>query len=150
MGLADVLLYHPGKMDWMAAGLPTEGEGDERLVGELMRTGVPTCGPEERLGELASRLDGWSGCAVVDDDGVLLGVIHRRAIVEQPGARAFEVAEPGPSTYRASVPASELLGTMWRNDQDLAFLSDPDGRLLGAVTREDLEHDQHGCGRSWG
>lgn len=32
---------------------------------------------------------------------------------------------------------------MQERDQDQAFLSDPEGRLLGAVTREDLVHDQH-------
>jgi hypothetical protein len=121
MGFSDVLLYHPGKMDWMAAGLPTEGEDSERLAAELMNKAVPACGPGERLGDVASRLDGWSWCAVVDDDGVLLGRISRDTIVEQPDARAFEAAEPGPSTYRASLSTIELLETMQQSDEDVAF-----------------------------
>lgn len=143
MGFSDVLLYHPGKMDWMAAGLPTEGEDGERMAVELMRTDAPTCGPDERLGDLAPRLDGWSWCAVVDGAGVLLGGVPRGSIAQHPDARAFEAAEPGPSTYRPSLPADELLETVQQSDQDQVFLSDPDGRLLGAVTREDLVHDRH-------
>lgn|SRR5437763_7400315 len=139
-----VLLYHPGKMDWMAAGLPTQGEDDERLTGDLLYADAPICGPDDRLGDVAPRMQGWSWCAVVGDDGVLLGAVTRGAAVEQADARAFEVAEPGPSTYRPSVPTSELLETMRQSDRDQVFVSDPDGRFLGAVTREDLVHDRPG------
>jgi hypothetical protein len=143
MGFSDVLLYHPGKMDWMAAGLPTEGDDGERLAGDLLRQDLPSCAPDERLGDVASRLHGWSWCAVTDEDRVLLGAVSAGTISEHPDAPALEVAEPGPSTYRASLPADELLETMQRTEQDEAFLSDPDGRLLGAVTRADLQHDRH-------
>jgi CBS domain-containing protein len=142
MGFSEVLLYHPGKLDWMAAGLPTEGEGDEQLTGELLHTDAPTCAPDERVGDIATRLDGWSWCAVVDDDGVVLGGIGRSTLVEQPDAHAFEAAEPGPQTYRASLPTSELVETMRQTGQDQVFVSDADGRFLGSVTREDLVADQ--------
>ena len=133
-----VWLYHPGKMDWMAAGLPTEGEDGERLIGDLVYADAPSCAPGERLRDVALRMHGWSWCAVVGEDGVLLGGITGGAAVEQAEARAFEVADPGPSTFRPSVPTSELLETMEQSDQDQAFVSDPDGRFLGVVTLEDL------------
>jgi hypothetical protein len=142
MGFTDVLLYHPGKMDWMSAGLPTEGEDTERLAGELLHANAPTCAPEERAGDLAARLDGWSWCAVLDGDGVVVGGIDRATIVEQPERSAFEVAEPGPQTYRASVPVSELVETLRQTGQDQAFVSDADGRFLGTVNRQDLEAGQ--------
>ncbi|HYZ01854.1 MAG TPA: CBS domain-containing protein [Candidatus Binatia bacterium] len=139
-----VLLYHPGKMDWMAAGLPTEGEDGERLTGDLLCADAPSCAPDERLRDVAPRMHGWSWCAVIGEDGVLLGGVTRDTTAEQPDARAFAVAKPGPSTYRPSVPTGELLETLQQSDQDQAFVSDPDGRFLGAVTREDLVQDQHG------
>lgn len=144
MGFSEVLLYHPGKLDWMAAGLPTEGEDQERLIGDVLDTSAPTCSPHEQLGDLAARLGDWAWCAVVGDDGVVLGGISSSLAAEQPDALAFEVAEPGPQTYRASLPASEMLETMQRSDQAHAFVSDPDGRFLGAVSLEVLIHDQHG------
>lgn len=143
MGFSEVRVYHPGKLDWMAAGLPTDGEDGERLVGDVLDRTAPTCSPDEKLADLAGRLEGWSWCAVLNEEGVLLGGVSSSMVAEQPAALAFDVAEPGPPTYRASVTASELLETMQRSDQDQAFVSDPDGRFLGVARREDLVHEQH-------
>ena len=71
---------------------------------------------------------------------MVLGRVRRRHLDEAgPGALAGEVMEPGPSTYRPSLPAAELLRSMQEDDFESAFVTDSDGRWMGLVTREDLE-----------
>ena len=47
--------------------------------------------------------------------------------------------EEGPSTYRPSVPCAELVEQMKSGGFELAFITDPDGRWLGLVSRLSLE-----------
>lgn len=76
---------------------------------------------------------------MVDADGVVLGRLRLRHLGEDAGAtRVREVMESGPSTYRPSLPASELLRRMERGDFARALVTDPDGRLLGLVERSAL------------
>ncbi len=46
LGFEEVYDYVPGKADWVAAGLPTDGSGERtaRVVDVIDRS-VPTCGP---------------------------------------------------------------------------------------------------------
>jgi Mg/Co/Ni transporter MgtE len=139
MGLFDdVRLYGAGKLDWLAAGLPAEGDEREPMVGELVRGEVPTCRPDERVADLAGRIGEWPWCAVVDEENVLLGRVRRSQLEEEGERLAFEIAEPGPSTYRPSAPAGELREVMEKGDYDQLYISDGEGRLLGIVTLEDL------------
>src|SRR5690242_1456991 len=114
MGFARVYDYEGGKMDWLAFGLPVEGSAaGEPTIGSVARRDVPTCQAHELLADLGGRMsEGWVWCAVVDADGVLLGRLRRRHLAESPQATAAEVMEPGPSTYRPSVPASEMVDLM--------------------------------------
>jgi hypothetical protein len=142
MGFSTVYDYDGGKMDWLAFGLPVEGEAaGEPTIGALARPS-PICGLDERLGAVAERLseedDGW--CAVVSADGVVLGRLRARELRRAPADRLVrEAMENGPSTYRPSVSAGELLETMGQGRFDRAFVTDSDGRLLGLVERAALE-----------
>src|SRR3989449_3463318 len=50
LGLAEVYEYKVGKLDWLAAGLPTEGTNAEKpRAGAIARKNVPTCHLDERL-----------------------------------------------------------------------------------------------------
>jgi CBS domain-containing protein len=82
---------------------------------------------------------GWSWCAVVNDSGILLGRLRRRQLDEHPELPAEHAMENGPSTYPPSTPAGELLERMKSRGFEAAFVSDPDGRLWGLVSRADLE-----------
>jgi membrane protein DedA with SNARE-associated domain len=63
----------------------------------------------------------------------------RKASLEgDPEAAAEDVMEPGPSTQRPNVEPGKLLETLRHKDLKTAILTDPDGRLLGVVRREDL------------
>src|SRR5712691_6405763 len=58
-GFADVYDYTAGKLDWLAAGLPTEGTNAQHpRAGDIARKEAPTCAPEDRLGEVRERGNG--------------------------------------------------------------------------------------------
>ena len=70
---------------------------------------------------------------------MLLGRLRGSALDCDPGLRAEEVLEPGPSTVRPDTPAADLAKRLGERDLRWAIVTDPDGRLIGAVRREDLE-----------
>lgn len=133
--------YEAGKLDWLAFDLPVEGAAaSEPAIGSVARHDVPTCQLHERLRDLGARMTGgWAWCAVVNADGVLLGRVRRHHLAESPDATAGEAMDAGPSTYRPSMPAAEMLQTMTKGRFERAFVTDSAGRLLGLVGRQDLE-----------
>ena len=133
--------YEAGKLDWLAFDLPVEGAAaSEPTIGRVARRDVPTCQLNERLSDLGARMtEGWAWCAVVNADGVLLGRLRRQRLAESPGSTAGEAMEPGPSTYRPSTPAAEMVPLMTKGRFERAFVTDSAGRLLGLVGRQDLE-----------
>jgi CBS domain-containing protein len=141
LGFEEVYDYKGGKMDWLAFGLPAEGSAaSEPSLGNLVRRDAPRCSAGERLKDLAARMAaGWTWCAVVNEAGILLGRVRRRQLDEKPEATAEEAMENGPSTYRPSTPAAELMERMRSGRFEAAFVTDSDGRLWGLVSRADLE-----------
>jgi CBS domain-containing protein len=131
----------PGKVDWMARGLPLEGEkaGEPRAIDFAARD-VVTCSLHETMGALRERVarSPHGFAFVVSGDGVLLGRLRRATLEGDPRARAEDVMEPGPSTSRPDTPPAQLLAKLDRADLSTAVLTDPEGRLLGGVRREDL------------
>ncbi len=70
LGFGQVYDYTAGKLDWMAAGLPTAGTNAGRpQAGDLARKDPPTCGLNERLGEVRDRVRarGWDVAVVVNE-----------------------------------------------------------------------------------
>jgi hypothetical protein len=60
-----------GELDWLAAGLPTEGRNASRpRAGEVARRDAPTCRLDESIGEVRERVRaaGWNACVVVNDE----------------------------------------------------------------------------------
>ena len=106
-----------------------------------MRTDVPRFGLEYRAGDIleALRSAGMEWAAIVTSKGILLGRVKIDSI-KDPDAKATDFMEEGPSTYRPNVPLEELLGRMHEHRFDMAFVTDPDGRLRGLVTKRDLAH----------
>jgi CBS domain-containing protein len=143
LGFGRVYRYTAGKADWLAAGLPSEGRNADALrAGTVARRDVPTCEPDERVGEAARRAHqaGSDFCVVVNDEGVVLGRLRHAALDEGSDATVEDVMEEGPTTTRAS---SELLPLATRlHDHDVAsiLVTDPDGRLIGVAHREDADH----------
>jgi CBS domain-containing protein len=139
-GFDKVYEYKAGKEDWLAAGLPSEGRwAAEPTIASVIRRDVPRFGLEDRAGSILDslRAGGWEWAAIVNGAGILLGRVRARDITD-PDATASSLMEEGPSTYRMNVRLDELLERMHDGRFDMAFVTDPDGRLKGQVTRRDI------------
>ena len=142
IGFEQVYDYGAGKADWGSFGLPLDGDADSSTrVGAHLRTDVPTCRLEDRLPELCRRLDesGWETCFVVNNEGVLLGRIGRSAIRARQDLSAEEAMTPGPSTIRPSARLDAVAERMQRQSLTTLPVTTPDGRLVGLITRGDVE-----------
>ena len=142
LGFERVYDYAPGKVDWMARALPIEGEqaGEPRAI-DFARQDVITCRLDDAMGDVRDRVarSPYGFAFVTSADGILLGRIRKQALHGDPGRRAADVMEPGPSTTRPDLPPDKILDKLRAADLTTAVLSDPEGRLLGVVTRADLE-----------
>src|SRR5215212_1664062 len=80
LGFTQVYDYVAGKADWLAHGLPTEGE-QARVprAKDVLRRDVVTAGPEEPVGVVAARVAGspYGFALVVAEDGTLLGRLRK-------------------------------------------------------------------------
>jgi CBS domain-containing protein len=131
--------YGSGKQDWLASGLPVEGRGASiPRAGSVAGTDVPTCRLDERLGDVAARAReaGWDAAVVVNDDGVVLGLLRAKELDGDPGQRIETAMRPGPSTYRPHVHIVEMARLMEEHDLPNTPITTGDGVLLGLLRRE--------------
>jgi CBS domain-containing protein len=142
LGFEHVYDYVPGKSDWLARGLPTEGDGAGRArVGAVAPDDVVTCALDDRVGEVAERVSAspYGFALVVSGNGTLLGRLRRSVLEGDAEAVAESVMEPGPSTVRPDTERESLRKRLAERDLKTAVVTDPEGRLLGLVRRADLE-----------
>jgi Mg/Co/Ni transporter MgtE len=129
-----------GELDWLAAGLPTEGRNASRpRAGEVARRDVPTCRLDESVGEVRARVRaaGWDACVVVNDERVVLGLLRAEELRRGQDESIERVMRPGPSTFRPHVPIEELAHHMIHHDLPASPVTTSDGRLVGLLKRED-------------
>ena len=135
LGYGDVYDYVAGKADWIAAGLPTEGNGAHppRVV-EATDRSVATCGPADAVADVMARV-GLSGalCVVVNDQRVVQGRLRLDRLDPTDPRPAEQAMEPGPATVRADADLAETTERMLRRRVSALIVSDPDGVLLGVV-----------------
>jgi rhodanese-related sulfurtransferase/CBS domain-containing protein len=143
LGFGDVYDYVPGKADWLAHGLPVEGEhADVPTAGALARDDVVVCGLDAPVAGVRKRVERspYGFALVTAADRVVLGRLRASAMKgAAPDATAEEVMEPGPSTVRADTPARDLARRLAERDLTSAVVSTPEGRLIGIARRSDLE-----------
>jgi CBS domain-containing protein len=142
LGFEQVNDYVDGKADWGSAGLPLEGaEGSETRAGTHLRTDVATCRLDDRVQEVCERLDesDWDTCFVVDDRGVVLGRLGRRAIRGREDVTAEEAMTPGPSTIRPSARLRDVVARMQNQNLTNLPVTTAAGHLVGLLTRHDAE-----------
>jgi Mg/Co/Ni transporter MgtE len=150
MGFTEVSDYVGGKLDWMAAGLPTEGTNAQRpRAGAVARGDAPTCRLDETLGPVRERVRaaGWKACVVVNGERVVLGLLREEELEGDPDQRIEQAMRPGPSTFRPFVLAEELAHYMAEHELPNAPITTSDGRLVGLLTLEDaarVAHEAHG------
>src|SRR6266852_6915356 len=82
LGFPRVYDYAAGKADWASFALPLEGNADSGTrVLHVAATTVPTCHLDELVPDVAARLpDGWDICVVINDPGIVLGLLGRSAL----------------------------------------------------------------------
>ena len=127
-----------GKVDWMAFGLPVEGE-DGPFIGEQVSP-VATCDVGGTVTDARRALEAsGDDLLVVVAEGLAIGQLEADELDKHADdAPLLAVMSPVPSTYRPSVTVEALAedGGGGRH-----LVSTSDGRLLGAVTVEASEHD---------
>jgi CBS domain-containing protein len=132
--------YVAGKIDWLAAGLPIEGrDASKPTAKDIARSDVPTCSLGDTLGEARKRSTsaGADVCVVVNETGVVLGVLGADELDGEDATRAEDAMRPGPSTFRPHVPIGEMADYMRLHDVESALITTSQGKLLGVLLRED-------------
>src|SRR5260370_8369753 len=140
LGFAEVLQYKGGKLDWMAAGLPTEGENPlHPRAGDVARKDVPTCSLSERLGDVAERVRvaGFDAALAVDAHRVVLGVLRSKELAKDPSLTIEEAMRPGPSTFRPYVSLPELPHAMEQHHQETPPVTTPHAKTAEPLSQED-------------
>jgi hypothetical protein len=138
LGFEQVHDYVGGKADWLARGMPLEGERPPRTAASLARPDVARCGPRDRLDELGVRIERspYEFGVVTGPEGVVLGRLEGAAAAG--GGPAAAAAEPGPWSVRPSARLDWLAERMDRRGVDSVLVTTPEGRLVGVVRRADL------------
>ena len=132
--------YEDGKLDWLAAGLPSEGANAQRpRAGDVARRDVPTCRMDERLVEVRERVReaGWDACVVLNEERVVFGLLRSKELEGSPDLRIEEAMRPGPSTFRPFVSIEEMATFMSEHDLASSPITTSDGRLVGLLRRQD-------------
>jgi CBS domain-containing protein len=133
----------PGKVDWLARGMPVEGdEADKPRVGAIARDDVVTCGLETPIGQVRDQVAAspYGFGLVVWTDGTVLGRLRGSDMAgADDGATAEQLMQPGPSTVRCDLPVEELRKRLDEKDLKTSLVSTPEGKLVGVVTRRQLD-----------
>ncbi|MEV1082880.1 CBS domain-containing protein [Streptomyces sp. NPDC050211] len=76
---------------------------------------------------------------MADAGQVVVGLLHHRVAAARAEGTVEDAMRPGPATVRADEPLVPLLERMTRAGTDAVLVTDPEGRLLGLLEREDLQ-----------
>ena len=140
MGFREVYDYVAGKLDWMAAGLPTEGTNAQHpRAGDVARKDVPTAQLDERLGDVRERVraKGWEAVVVINSERVVLGLLRSKELEKDPDLRMEQAMRPGPSTFRPYVSMKEMAENMTKHMLESSPITTSDGRLVGLLLQKD-------------
>ena len=141
LGFREVYDYTVGKLDWLAAGLPTEGtNANKPRAGTLAHKDVPTCALDERLGDVRDRAhgQGWDAAVVVNTERVVFGLLRAKELAGDADRLISDAMRPGPSTFRPYVLADEMAHTMVDHKLESSPITTSDGRLVGLLLQRDV------------
>ena len=135
--------YVPGKQAWFEENEAREGSSlEETWLGDVADDTVPTCSLDDRIGQIRERVisDGRQTCVVVNERGIVLGLLRQKALASPDERRAEEVMSPGPKTFRPNLRLEDLLQSMREHDiKTNSLVTTGEGRLLGIISRADAE-----------
>ncbi len=132
----------PGKVDWLAHNLPLEGdETYAPTAGRAMRDDAALCRPTDRIAEVCESIERspYPFALVTSDDRTLLGRAPSTVLDPASAGPVWDVAEPGPKTFRPHASAGKVAGFLADRGYRWAIVTTPEGRYLGVAAREDLE-----------
>src|SRR5438128_4255591 len=100
LGFTDVHDYAAGKVDWMAAGLPTvRADTTQRRALDAADRDPPTCGSDMAVATAVQQVhDGRRSVVVINDAGIVLGRVGAHELNGPPDVAVEEVMKPGPTT----------------------------------------------------
>jgi rhodanese-related sulfurtransferase len=134
LGFGPVYDYAAGKVDWMAAGLPTvRADTSERRALDAADRDPPTCRPDDRLADVPDMQA--RSVVVVNDRGIVLGRVNPARVEAADSTPVEDVMEPGPATVRAHEPLARLLERMGHRGVAEVIVTTPRGELLGVLQR---------------
>jgi Mg/Co/Ni transporter MgtE len=139
-GFKEVYDYTDGKLDWMAAGLRTDGKNAQTpRAGELARKDAPTAALDEKLGEVRERVRrmGRDAVVVVNQERVVLGLLRAKELAADGELTIEKAMRPGPSTFRPYVSAKEMADFMVGHKLECSPITTSDGRLVGLLYQAD-------------
>jgi len=141
LGFDEVYDYAVGKLDWLAAGLPTEGtNANKPRAGTVARKDVPTCRLDERLADVRERAhgQGWDAAVVINAERVVFGLLRAKELAGDGDRLISEAMRPGPSTFRPYVLADEMAKTMVDHKLESSPITTSDGKLVGLLLQKDV------------
>jgi hypothetical protein len=153
LGFEGVHEYKAGKLDWLAAGLPTEGENSRcPRAGEASRKDAVVCGLKDRLGDVRDRAtqSGLDVAVVVDADRIVLGLLRSKELGVDPNLAVEQAMRPGPSTFRPYVSMKEMADHMVEHSLESSPITTSDGKLVGVLLKSDairMAADASACTR---
>jgi CBS domain-containing protein len=131
-----------GKVDWLAHNLPVEGEkADAPIAGRAIRDDAVRSRPTDRVADVRASIERspYPFALVTSEDGTLLGRAPLSALDADSDRPVWDVAAPGPKTFRPHVSAEKVVGVLADKDLRWAIITTPEGRVLGVASRADLE-----------
>ena len=134
--------YRAGKSDWMAAGLPIEGEAAGRpTAATVARRDAPTCRLEESLRDVRARVraTGWDACVVVNEARIVMGLLRATELGRDDDVTIETAMRPGPSTLRPNIEIAEVATFMAEHDLPNTPVTTAWGELVGLLLREEVE-----------
>jgi rhodanese-related sulfurtransferase len=143
LGFEHVADFVSGRAAWTADGRPTEGEiGDRDRISGCVRRDVPRCGPDATATDARALIGDWELCAVVDSEGILLGVVRADALEGADNLAVRDLLLPGPGTVRPDARVTEMAEQLDRDRLEHVLVTTFGGRLIGLLRRSDLDADR--------
>lgn len=142
LGFTQVFYYPGGKADWLANGLPIEGEQADRITSaDLADLDVPTCSRMDRMRDIRVKVrqEGWNTCIVINDRLVVLGQLQEVDFEKaNPDWTAEQAMKRDPATCRLDLSPQEAADRMKENGLAGMIVTFTDGKLFGYLKKEDL------------
>jgi hypothetical protein len=106
-----------------------------------MRDDAALCGPGDRIAHVCELVERspYPFALVTSDDRTVLGRAPASALDPASDRLVWDVAEPGPKTFRPHVSAEKVAGVLAEKGFRWAIVTTPEGRFLGVASLEDLQ-----------